>query len=288
MDTLSLQYHIVQRQRSADWDLHKLAGGEVLLQMTEDGLRLLYRLPDKGSLCGLDEIRFTRNLSAAGKLAQFRLFIPDSILSETEFRKITIAADPLNFTLIPEALFSGALSADLLHLTGELTETDTVLAEIYGDDMYLVFSLAKEWNDWASGIFQPAELRWTCLFSGMLKYMKETEDEENLVLAHVGPGRLHCFGRRDGKFCFFNRYDFKTEQDLLYYFLLSLEQCGLDPEKTAVRLCGSIMTGSAGFEKLNRYAGNLSFASFPETASLLPPAAGIRHPVYFDLLSLLQ
>jgi hypothetical protein len=288
MEVQSLQYHIVQRQRSADWEQHKLAGGEVFLQLMEDGLRLLYRLPEKGSLCGLDEIRFTRNLSPAGKLAQFRHFIPESLLSEAQFERITLALDPRTFTLIPQALFSTDAAGELLQLVGDVDETDVILNEKAGDDMVLVFSVSKEWTDWAAGIFQPAEVRWTCLFSGMLHHMAAAGPEQNEMLAHVGPGRLHAMARKEGAFCFFNRYDFKTEQDLLYFFLLSMEQAGLNPEHDPVTLCGSIMSGSAGFEKLNRYAGNLQYAVSPEPDSLLPPAAGIRHPVYFDLLSLLN
>ena len=288
MEVHSLQYHIVQRQRSAGWEQQRLAGGEVFLQMQEDGLRLLYRLPDSGSLCALDEIRFTRNLDSSEKILQFRHFIPESMLSETEFSKITIATDPANFTLIPEEFFSEESKTDLLLLTGELAESDAVFSEKTGNGMRLVFSVAREWTDWASGIFQPAELHWTCLFSGMLQNILSESKPENLMLAHIGPGRLHCFGRKHGQFCFFNRFDFKTEQDLLYFFLLAMEQCRLDPEKDPVQLCGSIMSGSAGFEKLSRYAGNLNFAVSGEIDSLLPAAAGIRHPVYFDLLTLLS
>ncbi len=286
MEVHSLQYHVVQRQRSADWEQHKLAGGEVFLQMMEDGLRLLYRLPDRGSLCGLDEIRFTRNLGPAEKLAQFRHFIPESLLSEAQFERITLALDPRSFTLIPEPLFSLDSVRELLKLTGDLSETDAVFHEKAGEDMLLVFSVAKEWTDWASGIFQQEEIRWTCLFSGMLRNM--VDSLESGMLTHVGPGRLHCLASKGGKFSFFNRYDFKTEQDLLYFFLLSMEQSGLDPEHDDVTLCGSIMSGSAGFEKLSRYTGKLKFAVSSEQDSLLPPAAGIRHPVYYDLLSLLK
>ena len=288
MDILQLQYHIVQKQRSADWENHKSAGGEVFLQMLEDGLRLLYRLPASGSLCGLDEIRFTRNLNTAEKLAQFRHFIPESLLSETEFTGITLAVDPGAFTLVPESLFDEASASDLLKLVAEVSDSEGIFHEKTGAGSVLVFSVAKEWLDWASGIFQPAELKWTCHFSGMMRHFLTESSEKELVLAHIGPSRLHCFGRKDGQFCFFNRYHFKSEQDLLYFFLLALEQTGLDPENALVQLCGSIMTGSAGFEKLNRYAGNLQFAIPGETDSLLPPAAGIRHPVYFDLLSLLS
>lgn len=255
--------------------------------MMEDGLRLLYRLPENGSLCALDEIRFTRNLSPSEKLAQFRHFIPDSLLSETQFERIILALDPRSFTLIPESLFSPDAAAGLLQLVGDVSTQDEILYEKVREDMVLVFSVSKEWTGWASGIFQPAEVQWTCVFSGMLRQMAAYTEKDQL-LAHIGPGRLYSLAVKEGKFCFFNRYDFRTEQDLLYYFLLSMEQSRLNPEQDEVLLCGSIMSGSAGYEKLIRYAGNVKFAVSPEPDSLLPPAAGIRHPVYFDLLSLLN
>ena len=285
MEELRQQYHMVQRQRSADWDRHKTAGGEVLLQMMEDGLRLLYRLPDKGALCALDEIRFTRNLNQSGKLQQFRQFIPESFLSEAEFSLVRIAADPTAFTLIPSPLFSEETARDLLQLVADVPETDVIFHEKKGDDVHLVFSVPGEWVEWAAGFFTQAAPDWTCLFSGMLQTMSQAGDSAGMLL-HVESGRIHCMAKNNEGLSFFNRYRYRTEHDLLYFFLLAMEQSGLEPGSDLVQLCGSIMSGSAGFEKLQRYAGNLRFALPPETESLLPPAAGIRHPLYFDLLTL--
>ena len=286
MEILQQHYHIIQRQRAAT----SPAAGEteIILQVTEDGVRILQFIPDNQLLSGLDEIRFTRRLGPEEKMEQFRLFIPESLLSEASFSRIHLAADPPAFSLIPELLFSEESAGSLLELAGNFNPEDGIFHEKIGPDMVLVFSSGRWWNDWARGIFQDSEISRTCNFSGLLTYASGGLPEEDALLAHIGPSTMHAFGRKNGNLCFFNRFAFRNEQDLLYYFLLSMEQSGLDPENSPVYLCGSIMSGSAGFEKISRYAGNLRFAIPPEVNSALPPSSGIRHPQYFDLLSLIK
>jgi len=287
MEILQVQYHIVQRQRSADWESHKKASGEVFLQVLEDGIRLVYRLPNAGSLCGLDEIRFMRNLDTAGKVAQFRHFMPESLLSEAEFSKITIAVEPACFSLVPENLFEPTAARDVLKLAGNLSEESEVFSENSGNGAVLVFSLEKEWMDWASHIFNPAELVWTTNFSGLLNTAYLAPEGAGFI-SHISPSNITCIYANQGQLFFLNRFPYRSENDLLYFMLLSLEQCNLEAETHPIRLSGSILPGSAGFEKLSRYAGNLSFTVPEEVDSLLPPAAGLRHPVFFDLLCLLN
>ncbi len=287
MEILQVQYHIVQRQRSADWESHKKASGEVFLQVLEDGIRLVYRLPNEGSLCGLDEIRFMRNLDTAGKIVQFRHFMPESLLSEAEFSRISIAVEPACFSLVPDKLFETTAARDLLKLAGNLPEESAVFSENSGNDSILVFSVEKEWADWATNIFNPAELVWTTNFSGLLNTAFLAPEGAGFI-SHISPGNITCMYANQGRLFFLNRFPYRTENDLLYFLLLALEQCNLEAETHPIRLSGSILPGSAGFEKLSRYAGNLSFTVPDEVDSLLPPSAGLRHPVFFDLLSLLN
>jgi hypothetical protein len=283
----SVYYHQVQRQRSA---LRQAAASpenqDVILQFTEDGFRLCAFIREGNILCGLDEVRFTRQLSSAEKLAQLEHFLPDSLLADQPYAAITIAVEPLAFTLIPADLFSEDAARFLLEISGDGSPEDRCFSELVNAEMLLYFSVDKNWCENAAKIFSKAAIAWTCNFSGLLRFASGPMEKDGL-LARIGSGYLHTFGRKDGKLCFFNRYTFRTEQDLLYYFLLSMEQTELDPEKSEVQLCGSIMTGSLGFEKISRYAGNLRFVIPEAVQSELPPSSGIRHPQYFDLLTLL-
>lgn len=288
METLQQSYHIVQRQRSALLSESEQAKAGILLQVLEDGIRILHIQLNENRICGLDEIRFTRILSHSEKLEQFRQFIPESLLSEAPFSRITIAVDSPSFSLCPAELFCSGLETELLGVAGNFHPEDVVHSETLADGLVLIFTVPVEWKNWATGVFLAPEVKWTSNFSGMLNYAVRDIEQEDCLLAHIGPRFMYVFGRSQNKLCFFNRFQYQTEHDLLYFFLLSMEQSGLDPEKNLVLLCGSIMSGSAGFEKISRYAGNLQFAVPSEVHSDLPPASGIRHPQYFDLLSLLE
>lgn len=282
MENQQLQFQLIQRQRAA----RQVPGNaEIILHLTEEVVRILQVQGDERILVGLDEIRFTRSLSAAGKVEQFRQFVPESLLGESRFPRISLAAEPVSFSLIPKELFDADAAGNLLQLAGNWEKEDGVFFEEVHPGIMLVFSPGKEWLNYAAEIFDSSEIRWTTSFSGMLRYAAGME--EDALLACIGPSSMHAFGKRGGKLAFCNRFSFRNEQDLLYYFLLSMEQSGLDPETSPVKLCGSIMPGSAGFEKINRFAGNISFAMPSEFPTELPPSSGIRHPQFFDLLSLL-
>ena len=281
-------YHIVQRQRSAQLAEIASEPAEILLQILEDGIRMIHMQPGSGRLCGLDEIRFTGRLSGSQKMEQFRNFIPDSLLSEASFSRITIAVEPVSFSLLPKNLFSTESAPVCLEIAGNFQSSDVLFSEYLHPEMMLDFSVSREWTEWASGVFHASEINWSCNFSGLLQFAAGQMPEEDALLAHIGPGTMHVFGRKNGQLCFFNRFRYQTEQDLLYFFLLAMEQSALNQESSPVFLCGSIMSGSAGFEKMNRYAGNLRFVLPPEVISVLPTSAGIRHPQYFDLLSLIS
>ena len=281
-------YHIVQRQRSAQLSGNGTEPAEILLQILEDGIRILHIQSQSCRLLGLDEIRFTARLSGSQKMEQFRTFIPDSLLSEESFSRITIAVEPVSFSLLPKNLFSTASAPVCLEIAGNYHPEDGIFSENIHPEMILNFSVSRVWIEWASSVFHASEINWTCNFSGLLQYAAGQLPEADALLAHIGPGTMHVFGRKNGQLCFFNRFHYQTEQDLLYFFLLAMEQSALNQESSPVFLCGSIMSGSAGFEKMNRYAGNLRFVLPPEVISVLPTSAGIRHPQYFDLLSLIS
>jgi hypothetical protein len=283
MENHQVQFQLIQRQRAAR---QPQGNAEIILHLTDELVRILQIQADERILLlGLDEIRFTRSLSAAGKVEQFQQFVPESLLGEARFPRICMAVEPVSFSLIPKELFDVAAAGDLLRLAGNWAEQDGIFFEEVHPGIILVFSPGKEWLNYATEIFDTSEIRWTTSFSGMLRYAASME--EDALLACIGPASMHAFGKRAGRLEFFNRFNFRNEQDLLYYVLLSMEQSGLDPEVSPVKLCGSIMPGSAGFEKISRFVGNISFAMPPELLSELPPSSGIRHPQFFDLLSLL-
>jgi hypothetical protein len=286
MEVLQPQYHIVQRQRATQMPME--SSGDIVLQINNDGIRILLTGGNDGRLLGLDEIRFTRSLNGAGKVEQFRHFVAGSLLAEARFPRVRIAVEPVSYSLVPRQLFSEEAAPLLLELAGNWRPQDGLFYENLHPEMVLVFSPGEQWLEYTGEIFDASEICWTSSFSGMLQFACGSGMEENALLACIGPETIHCFGKKDGSLRYFNRFCFRNEQDLLYYFLLGLEQSGLDPETAPVSLCGSIMSGSAGFEKISRYAGNIRFALPAEVPSDLPPASGIRHPQYFDLLSLLK
>jgi len=286
MESSSNHYTLFQRLRSTSWETRKQEPSNALIQVIPQGVRIAIYLPTNNILVALDEIQFTSDLTTDQQFEQFKRFIPESVLSEAAISSITISVEPRYFTFLPTHLFSEeSAEASLMELS-EISFPFIVMTEKVRPEMVLVFAAPKIWYEWAEQVFSFSEIHWTCSISGMLEPILNRAGEKE-VFAHIDPKSFIAFGVENGKLLFANYYPFKAENDLLYFMLLVMQEMELTSDTGKVNLSGSILSGSAGFEKLNRYFGNLSFVKNPDIEHEFSEYESLRHPLYFDLVSLL-
>jgi len=281
-----MHYSITQHQRSLDWENHKSEKSKALIQILPFGIRILVWLEQSEELVALDEIQFTKDLTIEEQFGQFRNFIGESVLNEATVLAVTLVIDTPYFTLLPATLFEEASAKANLESLSKIPFSYQFFFDKTLENMVLTFAVPKIWTDWAEQVFSNSEVNWRCGVSGYVKQANQQESgEESALYAHIHPKSLTALGIKNKGVEFLNQFSFQTENDLLYYLLLAANESGINPETDRVWLSGSILAGSSGYEKLNRYFGNLVFVKNPSVPSAFPWNEGLQKPLYFDLLS---
>ncbi len=289
MDSTPIQYSVTQKIRSGNWESRKDDPTSALIQILPEGVRILLSDANQPMELALDEIQFTSSLTENQKVEQFSRFLPSGVLAESAVTSVTISVEPRFYSLLPVELYSDEAAENCLRLLSDIEFEFTVYHEKTGNDTVLFYAVPNEWKNWASQLFSASEVHWTCGISGLIhEALSMTPSGEKAVYAHVDTRSFLGIGVEDGKLIFANYYPFKAENDLLYFLLLIMDETGLLPESAPVYLSGSILSGSSGFEKINRYFGNLRFVKNPVLPNEFPTQDTLQHPYYYDLTTLRQ
>jgi hypothetical protein len=287
MDSNSIQYSVFQKIRCQNWASRKTEPSNALVQVLPQGVRILLSLAENDAIVAFDEIQFTTELSVEEQINQFRHFIPQSILAEAAVNAVTIATEARFFCLLPVHLFSEQVAEASLADLSDIPFPFTAMHEILANDMVIVFAVPNAWLDWTNQVFSQSELKWTCSLTGLLDYsLGRKPNDSKEVYAQIDPKSFLAVCVENGRLLFANHFQFKTENDLLYFLLLVMDEMGLAPETNKVWLSGSILAGSSGFEKLNRYFGDLNFVKSTNFVQELAEEDFLHHHLNFDLICL--
>lgn len=255
------------------------------IQIKTHNIRVMITDDRQQRLLAFDEIQFTRNLSQEEQILQIQHFLPESGLSKFPVKQVQLIYEPRHFVLVPEPIWDEKNAHEYLLQTGDPDYDFRIMEQPFGEGHHLVFALPLVWQNWASQLFESSEMQWcTSLLPLINRGMESCKTGNSLLMASVENAYVFILAFRDGSLQFLNRFDFRTENDLLYFCLLAAETAGIQPEKDRFLLCGSLLPSSLGFEKLNRYFGATEFLSEKGILKEETGTAFLQHSVYFDFM----
>lgn len=282
-----IKFSSFQNLRCPDWEEARQKSCTALLQAGTEGIRLLICSNETGRILALDDIRYSMEMPEDEHLDQFRQFIPDSVLSQAAISSLQLIADWPGFSLLPADLFSRETGEEALRKLASWKYPVQVYHQEAGAQKWISFGVPQVWEDWLNQVFSGSERGVSSMAGSLLKYQEKqaAQSDEPLVFAQIGTERMFLSVFVEKELQLANHFLYKTENDLLYFLLLGLEQNQLDPALTRIQLSGGIMPGSAGYEKLNRYAGNLQFEAWKPADPVFSSFDLLHHPLYADLMA---
>ena len=78
------------------------------------------------------------------------------------------------------------------------------------------------------------------------------------MFVHLNTGHFEIVVIENQKLIFFNSFDYKTPEDLIYYILFTAEQLGMNPEYFALEFIGKIDVESDFYTIVYKYIRNVS------------------------------
>jgi len=86
-------------------------------------------------------------------------------------------------------------------------------------------------------------------------------NEETTIYISVQNAYFQLIVLEGRKLKFYNGYDYRSGEDMIYYILFACEQLNLNPDQTPIVIAGEIEINSEAYKFIHRYIRNISFTN---------------------------
>lgn len=202
---------------------------------------------------------------------------------QTAFDEITVLHNNNLLTFVPSVLFDENVLSSYLQYNTKVFESDFFTYDTVSNyEMNTVYIPYVNINNFLIDYFGSFNYRHS--FSVLVKKVLDCSkniDEPQLYI-HVQKDNFQIVAVKNQKLLLFNTFEYKTEQDFIYYILFTAEQLQLNPETVQVKLIGNINTESDLYKIAFKYIRNVSF--FYDNYSLRDNLSKYEYLQHFTLI----
>ena len=238
-----------------------LKGTYLSIQISLDGFSFFIFEPDTATFIAQHTYRFKlKNRTPEALLEEVETIFKENRLLQESYKKVTVLHDNSLVTLVPSEYFEEAHLKEYLKNNIKLLEDDHIAFDILENtNTHVVYVPYVNINNLLFSSFGSFEYyHVSTLF---LDLKNKNIDKKNSSSCFI-----NCYDKSfdmvlytDGKLNFFNRYEYSTATDFIYYILFALEQNELDPNEIYVELTGDIYKESDVYKMAYNYIRNLNF-----------------------------
>ena len=204
------------------------------------------------------------------------------------WKKVYVGVQSKQFSLVPNELADENL-APLIAFNAPIKESDLILSqEVLGQDLRIAFAFPKILADFLQKYYQ--NLTFSHQNVGFLAAMQQQpallNEQYVHLLVHQQSMCLAFF--KKGKLQYFNRFEYQSAKDFLYYVLLVYSELHLDRESIALYLYGHFEADNLHVRQLSEYIKIVQLGSKPTTFLLTNELLSLASHEAFDLVGLYQ
>jgi hypothetical protein len=177
----------------------------------------------------------------------------------TNFDEITVLHNNNLLTFVPSVLFDVQYLGSYLQYNTKVFESDFFAYDLVtNNDMVTVYIPYVNINNFLIDRFGSFNYKhsFTILVKKVLEFSKNI-DETHLYI-HIQSTNFQIIAVKNQKLLLFNTFDYKTEEDFIYYLLFVTEQLNLNPETIQLKLFGTISKESNLYQITYKYIRNVS------------------------------
>ncbi|MCX7549427.1 DUF3822 family protein [Xanthomarina sp. F2636L] len=214
----------------------------------------------------LNTITYLKHFEKEKKLSPFgaldflkQLFNTEKEL-QNNFNKVHVVYVNELATIVPKPLFNEDYLADYLKFNSKILKSDFIVYDnLEINDSVTVYVPYVNINNYIYETFGSFTYNHfsSILVEKILQIEKHADDVKFYV--HVNKDHFEIVVSNQGKLILFNTFDYSSKEDFIYYILFTMEQLGLNPEKTNLVLLGDIDKESNLFTILYTYIRHISF-----------------------------
>ena len=168
-------------------------------------------------------------------------------------------------SLVPNNLFEKKLSLEYLKFNSKLLENDFAahdfIEEIDAVNVYLPYMNVNNYIIDNFGSFNFYHYS-TLLIKKLIKYNKE---KEPCLYVNLQEESFQVLIIKKNKLLYYNNFDFKKKEDILYFLLFVIEQNKIDSNKSKLYLIGKIDLKSDAYLLISKFISNVEIIDFKES-----------------------
>ena len=178
---------------------------------------------------------------------------------QQSFSKVQIIHDNEMQTLVPSALFEEAHLSDYLKYNTKIFKTDFITYDvIQNKDAMLVYIPFVNINNYIFERFGSFEYKHsaTVLIDKILQLEKNNNQKKLYI--NIQHTHFELIALNQNSFQLFNRFEYQTKEDFIYYILFTAEQLDFNPENFKCILMGDVENNDELFNIAYKYIRNVS------------------------------
>ena len=200
---------------------------------------------------------------------------------QKQFSKVTVIHDNELATLVPKPLFDETNLVDYLKFNTKILKTDFITFDsLQIADLKVVYVPLVNINNFVFERFGSFEYKHsaTVVLNRVLTIEKNSKSLKMYI--NVEPSHYEIITVENNHLKFYNRFEYNSKEDFIYYLLFTAEQLQLNPEDFPVILMGAIDETDEIYQIVFKYVRNVSL--LPKDAMLYSNGPNSNH---FTLLN---
>ena len=205
---------------------------------------------------------FSEKFSPKKLLKKLDLLINESKINISNVITVKLIVFNKLSALVPKNLFDENLSLDYLKFNSKLLKNDyaanDLIEEIGAVNVFIPFVNVNNYLIEKFGSFNYYHYS-TILIKKLLKY---NTDKDKSVYANIQSNDFQILIFKNRSLQYYNNFEFKEKEDILYFTLFVMEQNKIDNIKTKLVLLGDIKEKSDTYLLLSKFIKNIDIIKF--------------------------
>lgn len=224
------------------------------IQISLNGLSFCILDTSEKTIHYLKSVTFDKKKSPYELLEKLEAAIETQSLLKQSFDAVYCVYQNELSCLVPEALFEEEHLAEYLKFNAKILKTDyiayDVLPCIESMNVYIPLININNYIFETFGNFTYKHAS-TVLIESLIE--SQTQTASTALYLNVNSNSFELLAIENKKLQFYNRFNYHSKEDFIYYLLYSVEQLKLDPESVKLHLLGNIDEKNELFQIAYRY-----------------------------------
>ena len=235
---------------------------ELSIQVNLSGLSFFVLNSMNSEVEFLDAVYFDKKQTPQALLDQLTHSFNSLDALQKQFSKVSVVHDNELATLVPKPLFDETNLVDYLKFNSKILKTDFITYDhLNAADIMVVYVPLVNINNFIFERFGSFEYK----HSSTITLNRVLTLEKNSKLAkmyiNIEPSHFEIIVVENNHLKFYNRFEYFTKEDFIYYLLFTAEQLQLNPEEFPLVLMGAINDTDDRYKIAYKYVRNISLLS---------------------------